>query len=89
MCSLQVSHLIFDIVIPLESASIEIATRDSNRDVAVYRNRHRSFKDPCCLPLENVRETLTVPAAVTVGPEERRGSGLLARDQEVELSEEG
>jgi hypothetical protein len=32
---------------------------------------------------------MTVPAAVTVRPEERRGSGFLARDQEVELSEEG
>jgi hypothetical protein len=32
---------------------------------------------------------LTVLAAVTVRLEERRGSGFLARDQEVELSEEG
>lgn len=66
-----------------------MATRDSNRDVAVYWDRHRSFEDPYYLPLENLRQKLTVPAAVTVRPEERRGSGSLSRDQEVELSEEG
>ena len=80
MYCLQVSSLIYDIVIPLEAASVKMATRDSNRDVAVYWNRYRSFRNPYGLPLENVRKTLAVLATLAIRLEERRGSGFLARD---------
>ena len=69
---LQIPKLISDVVVTLKSASIEMPTRDRNRDVTVYWDCHRSLECFFSLALENSGQPLATPAALPVVPEERR-----------------